>query len=126
MHKILVNCLGGLSLPRKSVVRLTDRPNMTLAVYRGHKTTEQQQQQNNNTRELCVCLSVCLRNVTGEVGAVLFGSLLKYVYEVFLASLGSSSFPPTGGGTCWFQCESSWGRRLCRLRHPTSCSLDIS
>ena len=33
-----------LSLPRKSVVRLTDRPNMTLDVYRGRKTTMQQQQ----------------------------------------------------------------------------------
>ena len=37
--------LGGLSLPRKSVVRLTDRPDMTLDVYRGRKTTMQQQQQ---------------------------------------------------------------------------------
>ena len=35
--------LGGLSLPRKSVVRLTDRPDMTLDVYRGQKTTIQQQ-----------------------------------------------------------------------------------
>ena len=40
-----VNRLGGLSLPRKSVVRLTDRPDMTLDVYRGRKTTMQQQQQ---------------------------------------------------------------------------------
>ena len=39
VHEILVNCLGGLSLPRKSVVRLTDRPDMTLDVYRGRKTT---------------------------------------------------------------------------------------
>ena len=45
MHEVLVNRLGGLSLPRKSVVRLTDRPDMTLDVYRGHKTTTQQQQQ---------------------------------------------------------------------------------
>ena len=30
VHKVLVNRLGGLSLPRKSVVRLTDRPDMTL------------------------------------------------------------------------------------------------
>ena len=30
MHEVLVNPLGGLSLPRKSVVRLTDRPNMTV------------------------------------------------------------------------------------------------
>ena len=42
MHEVLVNRLGGLSLPRKSVVRLTDRPNMTLDVYRGRKTTMQQ------------------------------------------------------------------------------------
>ena len=39
MYEVLVNCLGGLSLPRKSVVRLNDRPDMTLDVYRGHKTT---------------------------------------------------------------------------------------
>ena len=45
MHEVLVNRLGGLSLPMKSVVRLTDRPDMTLDVYRGRKTTNQQQQQ---------------------------------------------------------------------------------
>ena len=42
VHEVLVNCLGGLSLPRKSVVRLTDHPDMTLDVYRGRKTTIQQ------------------------------------------------------------------------------------
>ena len=42
MLEVLVNRLGGLSLPRKSVVRLTDRPDMTLDVYRGRKTTIQQ------------------------------------------------------------------------------------
>ena len=47
MHEVLVNRLGGLSLPRKSVVRLTGRPDMTLDVYRGRKTTIQQQQQSN-------------------------------------------------------------------------------
>ena len=45
MHEVLVNRLGGLSLPRKSVVRLTDRSDMTLDVYGGRKTTLQQQQQ---------------------------------------------------------------------------------
>ena len=45
MHEVLINRLGGLSLPRKSVVRLTDSPGMTLDVYRGRKTTMQQQQQ---------------------------------------------------------------------------------
>ena len=44
-HVVLVNRLGGLSLPRKSVVRLTDRPDMTLDVYRGRERTMQQQQQ---------------------------------------------------------------------------------
>ena len=42
MHEVLVNRIGGLSLPRKSVVRLTDRPDMTLDVYHGRKTTIQQ------------------------------------------------------------------------------------
>ena len=41
MHEVLVNRLGGLSLPRKSEVRLTDRPDMTLDVYRGRETTIQ-------------------------------------------------------------------------------------
>ena len=45
MHEVLVNHLGGLSLPRKSVVRLTDHPDMTLDVYRGRKRTIQQQEQ---------------------------------------------------------------------------------
>ena len=43
VHEVLVNRLGGLSLLRKSVVRLSDRPDMTLDVYRGRKTTMQQQ-----------------------------------------------------------------------------------
>ena len=57
MHEVLVNRLGGLSLPRKSVVRLTDRPDMTLDVYRGRKTTTQQQEQ------LRICLptlAICI------------------------------------------------------------------
>ena len=29
MHEVLVDRLGGLSFPRKSVARLTDRPDMT-------------------------------------------------------------------------------------------------
>ena len=50
MHEVLVNRLGGLSLPRESVVRLTDRPDMTLDVYHGRKTTMQQQQ--------CTCSAI--------------------------------------------------------------------
>ena len=54
MHEVLVNRLGGLSLPKKSVVRLTDRPDMTLDVYRGRKTTMQQQQQQSSHATLKV------------------------------------------------------------------------
>ena len=43
VHEVLDNRLRGLSLSRKNVVRLTDRPDMTLDVYRGCKTTLQQQ-----------------------------------------------------------------------------------
>ena len=55
VHEVLVNRLGGLSLPRKSVVRLTDRPDMTLDVYRGRKTTMQQQQKKSDDRSRPQC-----------------------------------------------------------------------
>ena len=55
VHEVLVNRLGGLSLPKKCVVRLTDRPDMTLDVYRGRKITTQQQKLNaTNYRALLV------------------------------------------------------------------------
>ena len=43
MHEVLVNHFGGLGLARKSVIRLTDRPDMSIDVNRGHETTTQQQ-----------------------------------------------------------------------------------
>ena len=46
---VLVNRIGGLSLPMKSVARLTDSPDLIIAVYRGRKTITQQQQQQNFT-----------------------------------------------------------------------------
>ena len=48
-HEVQVNRLG-LSRPRKSVVKLTDRPDMTLDVYRGRKATMQQQQVNSHSQ----------------------------------------------------------------------------
>ena len=42
LYEVLVNRLGGLRLSRKSVGRLTDRPGMTIDVYRGRKTTTHQ------------------------------------------------------------------------------------
>ena len=47
VHEVLVNRLGGLSLPR-----LTDRPDMTLDVYRGRKTTIQYNQLRDNESQL--------------------------------------------------------------------------
>ena len=43
VHEVLVKRLGGLRLPRKSVVMLNDRPDLTIGVYRGRKTRTQQQ-----------------------------------------------------------------------------------
>ena len=45
VHLVLVDRLGDLTQPRNSVVRLTDRPGMTIAVYCGRKAIKQQQQQ---------------------------------------------------------------------------------
>ena len=46
MHSVLVNRLGSLSMHGNRVVRLTDRPDMTIAVYRDVK------QQNNINAQL--------------------------------------------------------------------------
>ena len=57
MHEVQVKRLGGLSLPRKSVVRLTDRSDMTLDVYKKKKNTldvKQQHNNNNNHFQLCI------------------------------------------------------------------------
>ena len=43
MHEVLANRLGGINLPRKSVVRIIDRPDMTFDV-----TVDVKQQYNNN------------------------------------------------------------------------------
>ena len=63
MHEVLVNRLGDLSLPRKSVVRLTDHPDMTLDVYSGRKTTIQYNNPIFSIVKICSLLStiVCWR-----------------------------------------------------------------
>ena len=55
VHEVLVNRLGGLSLPRKSVVRLTDRPDMTLDV-----TVDVKQQCNNSNNKSILALAAIL------------------------------------------------------------------
>ena len=44
VHEVLGKRLEGISLPRKSVVRLTDPPDMAIDVYCGRQTTTQLQQ----------------------------------------------------------------------------------
>ena len=70
MHEILVYRLGGLSLPRKSVVRLTDRPDMTLDVYRGRKTTIQQQQQMSLFETVKLSVSISPRNLYNSLKSI--------------------------------------------------------
>ena len=91
MHEVLVNHLGGLILPRKSVVRLTDCPHMTLDVYHGRKTTMLQQQQQYTTAFVlfpkiftlkCVC---CYKKyifrtvVVKKKFAVVMSAIIKWV-----------------------------------------------
>ena len=75
MHEVLVNRLEGLSLPRKSVVRLTDRPDMTLDVYRGRKTT----MQCNNKIEMAALLPQML------VGCFWFNDPLRQYFSLYRA-----------------------------------------
>ena len=83
MHQVLVNRLGGLSLPRKSVVRLTDRPDMTIDVYRGRKTKIQQQQQYSRPQTvLIIILSTralrCYISTQGTVTVTIYIGLFVY------------------------------------------------
>ena len=72
MHEVLVNRLGGLSLPRESVARLTDRPDMTLDVYRGRKTTMQQQQQQSSLQI----------NISAKVKSLIGGEMICFTMYV--------------------------------------------
>ena len=80
MHEVLVNRLGGLSLPRKSVVRLTDRPDMTLDVYRGRKTTIQQ-------------YNTTIVSPSAFSRRAVVSHWRKYVHEVLVNRLGGLRLP---------------------------------
>ena len=56
----------GLSLPKNSVVRLTDYPDMIIAVYHGHKATKQQ----HHTR-----LTSTERDSKGEVSLYIYADV---------------------------------------------------
>ena len=74
MHEVLVNRLGGLSLPRKRVVRLTGRPDMTLDAYRGRKTTMQQP---------TICNLCKTYNLAGYHGNQIVKNRKKYILYVY-------------------------------------------
>ena len=98
MHEVLVNRLGGLSLPRKSVVRLTDRPDMTLDVYRGRKTT--MQQQNATFKDFSIFSSGGhLVYRSGAILAILVGSHLGNIPMKFESQWPKGSI----GVTCSFK-----------------------
>ena len=82
MHEVLANRLGGLSLPRKSVVRLTDRPDMTLDVYRGRKTSIQQQQQPIEIFFVSSCLNFW-KHRPSEIGSALKGTNLLLREQIY-------------------------------------------
>ena len=87
MAEVLVNRLGGLSLPRKSVVRLTDRPDMTLDVYRGRKTT-MQQQQISNISDLNQTVRLTIKLLTG---LSLTLAVLKHTEAYFMVSFHAAA-----------------------------------
>ena len=95
MHEVLVNRLGGLSLHRKSVDRLTDRPDMTLDVYRGR---EQQYNNNNNNNNIPMSRrsmivgqgpTALAVDAVGVVGT--FCITFVYCFSFFSLSLGYGS-----------------------------------
>ena len=94
MHEVLVNRLGGLSLPRKSVVRLTDRPDMTLDVNRGRKTTMQQNTYEGHIRNKYKCKFKCLIIVCDERNSkyVIHDNTSLYVIRVLLQILETVHF----------------------------------
>ena len=90
MHEVLVNRLGGLSLPRKSVVWLTVRPDMTLDVYRGRKITTQPINQKDKT-------SPPFSAIVGQGHTVLAVGVGGGFWTFFLSPMISLFFLPLSG-----------------------------
>ena len=90
MHEVLVNRLGGLSLPRKCVDRLTDRPDMTLDVYSGRKTTTQQQHQLTSGNIACRLHRINVDATSSQTEHLHFFLTNGIEFVLFLAVLGRS------------------------------------
>ena len=83
VHEVLVIRLGGLSLPRKSVVRLTDRPDMTLDVY---VDVKQQYNKYNNNVYSHTNINIQLKNN----GYIKFTEEQKHARLVYRYSYGNT------------------------------------
>ena len=90
MHEVLVNRLGGLSLPRKSVVRLTDGPDMTLDVYCGRKTTIQSTNQPTNYTDKSLFQERLLQKV--RICSDM-EQTLTFRFQRYLPAYGANSLP---------------------------------
>ena len=77
MHNVLASCLEGVGLPRKSVVRLTDRPDMTLTVNGGLKNN------NNNNSSLLRDHSMFYAEIHKIIS--LTSSYLEHLLEYYVA-----------------------------------------
>ena len=81
MHEVLANRLGGLSLPMKSVVRLTDRPDMTLDVYLG--VDVKQQHNNNNNSLLSLKMISLVYFIVAEINILIkFRKAICYTFKI--------------------------------------------
>ena len=71
---VLANCLCLLSLPKKSLVRITDCPDMTSSVYHGGTAT------NNSIKS--VCFDFLLFNIFLVISGVIIQFLVKHTEGV--------------------------------------------
>ena len=97
VHEVLINRLGGLSLPRKRVDRLTDCPDMTLDVHRGRKTTMQQIEGISKSILLNSILNFAIISISNVRNVIIWHSLV--------AGAAISSQPAKGLAPCIPQCS---------------------
>ena len=126
MHEVLVNRLGSLCLPKKSVVRLTDRPDMTLDVYRGRKTTatttQQQQHQSCSIHVQPAVTRELLRSYLLIVGSTCSPLLLGNCISKLLDPRAARCYSGTSIFNCWIHVQPAVTRKLHWLIVGSTCS----
>ena len=99
VHEVLINRLGGLSLPRKSVVRLTDCPDMTLDVHRGRKTTMQQIEGISKRTLLNSILNFAILSISNVRNVIIWLSLVARAAISSQPAKGLAPVPPSAPQT---------------------------